>query len=123
MRSPRCRAFDYERIYLRPASCRQAEAVVAVLQALVEHLIARPDRLPAASAGDDPVRAAVTYVAGMTDRFACRRAVEWLDWPPDAAAPRRRSAARRERERSPGAADGVSRAGRRRACARGARRT
>ncbi len=30
---------------------------------------------------DDPVRAAVSYVAGMTDRFACRRAVEWLDWP------------------------------------------
>ncbi len=46
MRSPRCRAFDYEHIYLRPASCRQAEAVVAVLQALVEHLITRPDRLP-----------------------------------------------------------------------------
>jgi dGTPase len=75
------RAFDYERIYLRPASRRQAEAVESVLRALVEHLVARPDRLPSGLADDDPVRAAVGYVAGMTDRFACRRAVGWLDWP------------------------------------------
>jgi dGTPase len=80
------RAFDYERVYLRPSSCRQADAVIALLRALVEHLTVRPDRLPpdlAAPALDDPVTAAVTYVAGMTDRFACRCAVEWLDWPAD----------------------------------------
>ena len=79
------RAFDYERIYLRASSRRQAEAVVALLRALVEHLVARPHRLAphlAESAGDYPVVTAVTYVAGMTDRFACRCAVEWLDWPP-----------------------------------------
>ncbi len=77
------RAFDYERIYLRPDSVRQAEAVIAVLRGLVEHLVAHPERLPTGAVLDDPVPAAVTYVAGMTDRFACRRAVEWLDWPPD----------------------------------------
>ena len=80
------RNFDYERIYLRPASCRQAEAVVSVLRALVDHLATRPDRLPG-DLGDvaerDPLEAAVTYVAGMTDRFACRRAVEWLAWAPE----------------------------------------
>jgi dGTPase len=78
------RAFDYERVYLRPASCRQADAVIALLRALVEHLVDCTDHLPAdlaLSARDDPVTAAVTYVAGMTDRFACRRAVEWLGWP------------------------------------------
>jgi hypothetical protein len=29
------------------------------------------------------VRAAVTYVAGMTDRFAFRQAVALLGWDPD----------------------------------------
>jgi dGTPase len=29
------------------------------------------------------VHAAVAYVAGMTDRFACRQAVALLGWDPD----------------------------------------
>ena len=37
------RAFNYEHIYLRPASVAQAEAVIAVLQALVEHFADRPN--------------------------------------------------------------------------------
>jgi dGTPase len=69
------RAFDYERIYTRPASVAQAEAVIAVLRALVEHYAAYP-----VAATDDPVRAAVAYVGGMTDRFAFAKAVEVLGW-------------------------------------------
>ena len=40
------RAFDYERIYLRPASIGQARAVIDMLQALVEHAADRPALLP-----------------------------------------------------------------------------
>jgi dGTPase len=89
------RAFNYEHIYLRPASVAQADAVVAVLQALVDHFADRPNTLPAgavtAGAGSDlglaggspeAVRAAVTYVAGMTDRFAFQSAVAHLGWDP-----------------------------------------
>ena len=77
------RAFNYERIYLRPASVAQGQAVVRVLRALVEHFADRPNTLPfpelagsghpsdGSSAGSgQAVREAVTYVAGMTDRFA-----------------------------------------------------
>jgi dGTPase len=84
------RACNYERIYLRQASLRQGEAVVAVLRALVEHFADRPHLIaddgsphhsPDVVAGsDDAVRAAVAYVAGMTDRFAFRQAVALLDW-------------------------------------------
>jgi dGTPase len=84
------RACNYERIYLREASLRQGEAVVAVLRALVEHFADRPHlitddgapgRSPDMVAGsEDAVRAAVAYVAGMTDRFAFRQAVALLDW-------------------------------------------
>ncbi|SDU92875.1 dGTPase [Microlunatus sagamiharensis] len=75
------RAFNYERIYVRPESLAQSRAVVVVLKALVEHLAAHPDRLPTTVVRtDDPVRDAVTYVAGMTDRFAFDLAVRELDW-------------------------------------------
>src|SRR6185436_10363810 len=37
------RSFNYERVYLRPASRAQAAAVVALLQALVEHYADRPN--------------------------------------------------------------------------------
>ncbi|HZQ58342.1 MAG TPA: HD domain-containing protein [Acidimicrobiales bacterium] len=89
------RACNYERIYLRPASVEQAVAVQRVLGALVEHLAATPDLLPASSAeaagwpapgSDAAVRAAVTYVAGMTDRYALTRAELWLGWDADALA-------------------------------------
>ncbi len=40
------RRFNYERIYSRPESVAQSEAVVAVLRALVEHFAARPRALP-----------------------------------------------------------------------------
>lgn len=80
------RQFNYEHIYLRPASTAQASAVVDVLQALVEHYADRPNLLPAdrqggLDAGSAPaLRAAVTYVGGMTDRFAFQQAVALLGW-------------------------------------------
>jgi dGTPase len=61
-----------------------------VLRALVEHFADRPNAIPAVAesggltAGEPAaVTAAVTYVAGMTDRFAFRQAVALLGWDPD----------------------------------------
>jgi dGTPase len=76
------RAFNYERIYVRPESLAQSRAVVEVLRALVEHYTAHPDLLPDPELVQDPVRAAVTYVAGMTDRYAFDKAVADLGWNP-----------------------------------------
>ena len=84
------RHFNYESIYLRGASRQQASAVVAMLRALVEYFALHPQLIPdVAERGgelDSPSAAlfeAVSYVAGMTDRYACRRAVTLLDWPID----------------------------------------
>jgi dGTPase len=86
------RACNYERIYLRDASVRQGEAVVRVLRALVEHFADRPHLITETIAHGQPdvvagsaqaIEAAVTYVAGMTDRFAFRQAVALLGWDPD----------------------------------------
>jgi dGTPase len=74
------RSFNYERIYNRPESILQGQAVIDVLTALVEHFIATPQSLPTLKDGD-PVTAAVTYVAGMTDRFAFDTASRLLNWP------------------------------------------
>jgi len=88
------RAFNYERVYLRPASTAQGAAVVKVLRALVEHHADRPNVLPSfdggearsrrgMAAGSDEARhEAVAYVAGMTDRFAFAQAVSLLGWDP-----------------------------------------
>jgi len=83
------RACNYEHVYLRDASVTQARAVIAVLRALVEHYADRPYAIPAVrEAGglvaSEPaaVEAAVTYVAGMTDRYAFRQAVALLGWDP-----------------------------------------
>jgi dGTPase len=83
------RRFDYEHIYLRPESVAQARSVIRVLQALVEAFADRPNLLPdnrrhGFGAGTtDAYRAAVTYVGGMTDRYACQEAVRLLGWPTD----------------------------------------
>jgi dGTPase len=81
------RRCNYERIYLRPASVAQAQQVVAVLRGLTDHFIDRPNLIPdvqraggAAAGTPEAVRAAVTYVGGMTDRFAFGQAVALLDW-------------------------------------------
>ncbi|MGH9019958.1 MAG: HD domain-containing protein [Acidimicrobiales bacterium] len=78
------RAFNYRTIYMRQPSRDQAAAVVAMLRALVEHVAARPELIPdVAERGlvGDATSAAVAYVAGMTDRYACRSALTLLGWP------------------------------------------
>jgi dGTPase len=88
------RRFNYERIYLRRESVEQSAAVVELLQALVEHYLTHPEALATGVLGaflgegsdkadlrpEDPdtVRAVVGYVSGMTDRFACTKAVEFF---------------------------------------------
>ncbi|HEY5272786.1 MAG TPA: HD domain-containing protein [Acidimicrobiales bacterium] len=65
------RLFNYDRIYLRRESKEQADAVIAVLRRLVDGLLA--ERWATTEA--------VAYVAGMTDKFAFKLAVEHLDYP------------------------------------------
>lgn len=81
------RRFNYERIYLRPSSMEQGRAVISLLSALVEHYANHPKDLPENSglipAHEDTVRRAVTYVSGMTDKFACAQATSLLSWPAD----------------------------------------
>ncbi len=89
------RSFNYEHIYMRPASVAQSDVVVRVLRALVEFYADRPNTLPGleiaglghpvegAPAGSArALREAVTYVAGMTDRFAFAQARAHLGWDP-----------------------------------------
>ena len=76
------RRFNYERIYTRPESVAQSVTVVAVLRDLVNLYIERPGLLPEEYRAGDPVRAAVTYVGGMTDRFAFDQAEQLLGWDP-----------------------------------------
>ncbi len=83
------REFNYRNIYLRPASRAQAESVISVLRGLVEYYVDRPNLIPdVARAGgiaagtDEALFAAVTYTAGMTDRFAFQSAVSHLGWNP-----------------------------------------
>lgn len=78
------RAFNYERIYTRPESVAQSRAVVKVLHGLVDAYLTRPELLPEEyRTADDPVRGAVTYVGGMTDRFAFDQAEALLGWDAD----------------------------------------
>ena len=77
------RAFNYERVYLRDESRQQAALVIDMLQGLVEFLAADPSRIPSRLLHDDSevgVRhAAVEWVAGMTDRYSRRVAIQWLE--------------------------------------------
>ena len=86
------RRFNYDEVYLRPASVHQADSVIRMLRALVDHYVAKPEDLPTDSLGDaadtgagspELVRATVAYVGGMTDRFAYRQAMTLLGWEHD----------------------------------------
>lgn len=80
------RRFNYERIYTRPESVAQSHAVVDVLRGLVEYYCEHPDAMPPdyhAPAQGDAVTTAVTYVGGMTDRFAFDAAEHLLGWDPE----------------------------------------
>ena len=74
------RRFNYEHIYTRTESLAQSQAVIAVLQDLVRYYIETPRAMPEGYRQDDRVWAAVTYVAGMTDRFALEQAERLLGW-------------------------------------------
>lgn len=78
------RAFNYDRIYLRPDARVQAASVIALLQQLTEWLIEHPAALGdlvSPGADEQQITAqAVRYVSGMTDRFALNLAVEHLGW-------------------------------------------
>lgn len=77
------RRFNYEQIYTRPESLAQSHTMIEVLQQLVSYYFHHPDDLPAEHCDrDDPMRSAVTYVAGMTDRFAFDCAEHLLGWEP-----------------------------------------
>lgn len=81
------RQFNYERIYMREESRAQATAVVSMLRALVERYAGEPSLLAGgaglAKGSDEALHAAVAYVGGMTDRFACAQASSLLGWPSD----------------------------------------
>jgi dGTPase len=89
------RRFNYDHIYMRPASLAQSASVIRVLRALVEFYADRPHTLPDLLGPDrrpvttvdelepgtsDAFRLAVAYVGGMTDRFAFARAQTLLGW-------------------------------------------
>jgi dGTPase len=86
------RAFNFDRIYLRPAARQQAEKVVGLLRGLVDFFVDAPARLPHDATGrHDALQAgsleaaavAVRYVSGMTDRYALALGVELLGWRPE----------------------------------------
>jgi dGTPase len=77
------RAFNFDRIYLRPDSVSQADRVIELLRALTEWFAANPSAITDGSESiPDPLGAAVHHVSGMTDRYALRLAVEHLGWDP-----------------------------------------
>lgn len=86
------RAFNFERIYLRPASLEQAARAIGLLRGLVDHFVDVPARLPEGSTGArlglepgsaEAAAVAVRYVSGMTDRYALGLGVRLLGWRPD----------------------------------------
>lgn len=81
------RRFNYEQIYNREESLRQGTDVANMLRALVRYYIESPQMVPASRPStsphrnhDDAAYDAVSYVAGMTDRFAVRQALNHLGW-------------------------------------------
>lgn len=76
------RRFNYERIYTRPESVAQSLTVVRVLTDLVTYYCEHPLALPEEYRGEDLTISAVSYVGGMTDRFAFEQASALLGWDP-----------------------------------------
>ncbi len=76
------RAFNFERIYLRPESVARAERFKTLLRNLVEWYAAHPETVANGSESVQPLAAAVRHVSGMTDRYAFRMGVERLGWDP-----------------------------------------
>jgi len=78
------RAFNYERIYLRPEAVTQADLSARLIAGLAEFYLTHPSHLPEAGGlvpgSPAATAAAVRYVSGMTDRFAHRAALDHLGW-------------------------------------------
>ncbi len=69
------RSFLYERVYGHPSMRRDFEKAKGILAALYDLVIQEPNRPEYAAAvarveGETPSRAAVDFIAGMTDRYA-----------------------------------------------------
>jgi len=86
------RAFNFDRIYLRPAARQQAERVVGLLRGLVDFFVDAPTRMPADATdvraglvpgSEETAAVAVRYVSGMTDRYALGLGVKLLGWRAD----------------------------------------
>lgn len=78
------RAFNYERIYLRPEAVEQADRSARLIGGLAEFFLSHPSHLPQGlgliPSSPEATAAAVQYVSGMTDRFAHRAALDLLGW-------------------------------------------
>ena len=78
------RAFNYERIYLRPESVAQADLSDRLIAGLADFYLTNPSQMPESRAlvpgSPAATAAAVKYVSGMTDRFAHRAALTHLGW-------------------------------------------
>lgn len=78
------RAFNYERIYLRPESVAQADLSARLISSLAEFYLTHPSNLPDGAVlvpgSPQATAAAVRYVSGMTDRFAHKAAIDLLGW-------------------------------------------
>lgn len=83
------RSTNYETIYMRPASRRQAERAIDLLTQTVEFFIDHPGRITGVQTGAVPfpqagspeaAAAAVHHVAQMTDRAVLELAVSLLGW-------------------------------------------
>ncbi len=83
------RAFNYERIYLRPDSVAEAERAARLVNQLTGFYVEHPEAIGADEARlvagtPEAIAAAVHHVSGMTDRFATRMALTHLGWDPAA---------------------------------------
>jgi dGTPase len=62
------RSFMFERVYLGPSAAAEHARAHEIVEAVFDHLVARPELVPGAHG--DEVQRVTDYVAGMTDRFA-----------------------------------------------------
>lgn len=77
----RLKDFLSDRVYFSEPATREAARGQRMLRLLFERFTAHPNDVPAevrqAAAGDPPQRAVCDYLAGMTDRYAIRKFLEW----------------------------------------------
>lgn len=83
------RAFNYERIYLRPEAVAEADRAARLINALTAWYLEHPGAIGAAEASLESgsvgaTAAAMRHVSGMTDRFVARMALTHLGWDPAA---------------------------------------